>query len=374
MCRKTTAKGSCNILPAFSKNNIAVCFEVSNIFVPSLSVAVLSLINCATDEYNYDVIILSSEISVKDEALLQSMSCNYPNISIRVFNPDSLIETYIENACYRYLEINYYRMALPWILKHYDRVINLGADVLIKRNVADLFYEKMEDTAYLGGAVDLAYQGRLALDISQKELGLEDASAYVNADVLLMNLSGIRRNFSQQDVMLSWQRRFFRCSEQDAMNWLFQGHIHHIDLKWNVFPANMSSEFDILHAPASSVLRWKESLLEPYIIHYAALPKPWQLPCVGYGTAWWCVARKSPYYEELLKNMAQYIEQHRRSNMIDSDSKTLIRKLLPAGSIRRKALTTVVPKGSIQWCLLKKVQYRIQIRNHRIIKNKGQVK
>lgn len=365
MCTEKQSPVCLDILPAFPKENVAVVFETSHLFIPYLSVAILSLIDHTTTDHNYDIIILSSETTAHDEALLQSMCCGRSNIRIRAFNPRNMVQAYIENAQYQYLEINYYRMSLPWILKHYTRVINLGADVLLKRNIADLFYEKMEDTAYVGGAVDLGYQGRLALDISHRELGLKNPFAYINADVLVLELDKIRTHFLQDEVMLNWQKRFFRCAEQDAINCLFQEHIHHIDLRWNLFPSNMSSEFDVMHAPASSVLHWKECLSQPYIIHYAAVPKPWQLPTVGYGVEWWYTAKRSPYFEQIAREMSHYLETHGEFRIVDSDVHSLTQKLMPHGSIRRKILKVLIPKGSVQWCLLKKAYYSTHIEKHR---------
>ena len=292
-----------NICPAFKSNNIPVVFETSRLFLPYLGVAIQSIVDKSTAKYNYDIVIFSAELISEDYKKLELLSNEKENISIRVFDPTNLVSRYIETATYQYLTLNYYRMSLPWILKCYKRVINLGADVLIKRDIGDLFYTETDPDAYIGGVMDIGYQGRLALDISAKELGLKKPNGYINADVLLLNLENIRKSFEQEAVMQSWQARFFRCAEQDAMNYLFQDHIYHFDPRWNVFPERMSSEFDILHAPTSSIEIWKQSLHNPYIIHYAALPKPWQLPSVGFGSDWWCTAKRTPYFEEILQNM-----------------------------------------------------------------------
>ena len=49
---------------------------------------------------------------------------------------------------------------------------------------------------------------------------------------------------------------------------------------------------------------WKKSLHDPWIIHFAAYPKPWDYPLVGFGDKWWYYARKSVYYEEILRRMS----------------------------------------------------------------------
>lgn len=70
----------------------------------------------------------------------------------------------------------------------------------------------------MAGAPDLGYHGRLAIDISPKELGKKDPFTYVNADVILLNLRAIRQSFTQDQIMRIWQKKQLRCAEQDAMN------------------------------------------------------------------------------------------------------------------------------------------------------------
>lgn len=347
-----------DIFPAFDTNNVPIIFESSDLFAPYLSVAILSLINTASDKANYDIIILSNEISKEDQRCLCKLAEGKSNFSIRFFDPTDFVQSYIDNARYSYLYLNYYRMSLPWILKHYTKVINLGVDVLVKRDIADLFNEDIGEN-YLGGVIDLAYQGRLHLDISPKELGLDTPYAYVNADVLVFNLKKIRDNYTQKQLMQIWQDRHFRYAEQDAFNLFFQNHIHRFDLRWNLFPQKMSTEFDIRHAAPEIITRWQQCLKKPYIIHYAAVPKPWQLPTVEFGVDWWETAQDSPYYRLMVSNMCEYIEQHGSFEIIDSKARNLFRKYAPRGSVQYFILTKIFPRGSKQWCILKKVHYVI---------------
>ncbi len=291
------------VFPAYQSKNIAVVFESSELFVPYLSVALDSLVDHISKGYNYDVLILSNEIKDYDEFELKRIVQKAPNVTLRIINPHHLIEEYMRTAQYSYLEVNYYRMLLPWILKRYDKVINLGADVIINHDIADLFNTKLNKGCYMAGAPDLGYLGRLRIDISPDYLGMTDPYTYVNADVLLLNLREIRRNFSQLYFMNLWQERQLMCAEQDALNLAFDGHVQHLDLRWNVFPERMTSEEHIMHAPEESIAEWTTSLSDPFIIHYAAVPKPWDFPMVGYGYSWWNYARRSVYYEEIIRRM-----------------------------------------------------------------------
>lgn len=195
------------IQPAYAEKNVAIVFEISELFVPYLNVALLSLLDNIDSSNNYDILILSCELKQYVEDKLKTLVANKSNVTLRVINPHLMIERYIEKAHYHYLEINYYRLMLPWILKNYDKAINLGADIIIRHDVATLAGTEMGNDCYLAGAPDLGYHGRLSIDISPDELGMKNPYMYVNADVLLFNLKAIRENINKDTLMNLWQRK-----------------------------------------------------------------------------------------------------------------------------------------------------------------------
>lgn len=46
-----------NLAPTYKTENIAIVFETSQLFVPYLSVALLSLLQYTSPQYNYDILI-----------------------------------------------------------------------------------------------------------------------------------------------------------------------------------------------------------------------------------------------------------------------------------------------------------------------------
>lgn len=295
---------STNLHPVFPGCKKAIVFESSAFFVPYQSVVLKSLLEHIKNNKYYDIVILTSEIDAYDCKLLQSTIGDKRNVSLRFFDPTSYVKKYIKKSRHKYLALNYYRLALPWIFKEYDRVLNLGADIVIQKDVLDLLECPMEMDEYIAGVIDLGYLGRLKMDIPPAELDLKTVDGYVNADVLVFNNQNIRRDFSMKQVMMLWQTYWFRCAEQDAFNMLFDGHIHYLDLRWNLFPPKMASVEHIAHNTLDKIELWQKSLKDPWIIHFAAYPKPWDYPLVGFGDCWWQYARTSPYYEEILRRLA----------------------------------------------------------------------
>ena len=106
----------------------------------------------------------------------------------------------------------------------------------------------------------------------------------------------------------------------------------------------MSSEYDIMHASSETIADWQQCLKNPYIIHFAAVPKPWQLPTVEFGVDWWIVARHSPYYSIMLQYMCDYIEQHGEFEVVDSRARNYFASMRRRDLFAHCSLPNSVPK------------------------------
>lgn len=74
-----------------------------------------------------------------------------------------------------------------------------------------------------------------------------------------------------------------------ALNYIFQDDIYQLDSQWNVETfSNMKNIYD------------KD---KTKIIHYPGLEKPWFYPEMELANIWWSYARKTPFYEEIMKRM-----------------------------------------------------------------------
>lgn len=342
---------------AFRENSVAIVAESSQYFIPYLDVMFHSMFSCINPKYNYDLIVLGNEIDPYDEQIIKKTYSAYPNVSIRFFNPQQIVKKYVDAAKNKYLNINYYRLALPWILSKYDKAVQLGADIVIKRDIAEIYNTVLQDDEYLAGCRDLGYLGRLNMDIPKEELGLRNPLNYVNADVLVYNLKGIRQAYYIDDVMQLWQTYRFRCSEQDALNLLFDGNIKILDGRWNVFPTKMVSEMHIACSPEDLQAQRQQDLQDPYIVHYAAIPKPWEYPMIGEGLTWWTFAKQSIYYEEIIRRLMIYTIKCETASAHVSVQKRTELLLFPLGSNRRSIAKKIMPRDSALWNFAKAVKH-----------------
>lgn len=341
-----------DITPAFQAEDSAVCvFEISERYAPIFDVFMKSFLKHCSSTHNYDIIIFSSDIQSESEAIILGEVSGLPNISLRFFNPHAIVQQYISENPHRYLDLNYYRLALPWILENYDRALNFGVDMIILRDVFDLFTTPMESDMFIAGARDLDYVGRLNTDIPASELALSIPQNYINADVLLYHLKRIRENTQMDSLMDVWKQYRFRLAEQDVLNLYFEDHILFLDGRWNVFPKGMISDERIQMADAFYQQEWEECLADPYIVHFAGTPKPWYDPNVGYSTTWWQYATESCYYPVLINQMIEHRVAKKKKPLLNR----VIDCVLP-----KNTTTEMSVKNTAVWKKLRKVYHIIK--------------
>ncbi len=74
---------SIDLTPAFSKNNVPVVFASDDKYIPYLSVVLASLKGHADIKSNYDIVVLSFNISEGNKNILHFMLASSPNFSLR---------------------------------------------------------------------------------------------------------------------------------------------------------------------------------------------------------------------------------------------------------------------------------------------------
>lgn len=143
------------LLPAFDNNNIPICLQSSEKFAPYASVVVLSILNHISEKYNYDIIVTTWDMSSNTRNCLVAMASR-DNVRIRVVNIRSLVKKY-ENIAKKSSGYNRFsytgvaRLILPEYLQSYKKIINLDCDLLVKRDIADLFNHDVSNVCAGGG-------------------------------------------------------------------------------------------------------------------------------------------------------------------------------------------------------------------------------
>ena len=158
-----------------------------------------------------------------------------------------------------------------------------------------------------------------------------------------------------------------RTADQDVLNVAYQGKIYFLDIRWNLFAkTNWWVSAGIEHASRNDVDAYERAEENPYIIHFANRPKPWQDFEMPFSEDWWEAARKSPFYEIIFKT---YIKQS--LNLLTasplppsllpyySKARKWADRIMPKGTRRREFAKILLPKDSRRWNFCKKIYYFI---------------
>ncbi|GHU86884.1 hypothetical protein FACS189476_01150 [Spirochaetia bacterium] len=297
------------LIPAYSDNNVPICLVSSNEYAPYVGVFITSILDNAGENDNYDFIILHKEIDEKNQNRLKRICQKYSvNASIRFYNMHkkvAWINFYISNPAYS--KEAYYRLLLPWILKNYKKVLVFDSDIIAKGDVAELFKEDISHFL-IAGVIDIVYLGIMNTsqyykDIAEKEMKLHNPYNYINTGVLVLNLEGIRQEFTDSDVINFATTHKFSTQEQDVINVLFEGKIKFINLRWNYYVTTYDWIDDLIkNAPKKMRLSY-ETCKSPILVHWANIFKPWKYPDVELGYEFWETARRTEFYETIISRM-----------------------------------------------------------------------
>lgn len=358
-----------SLKPFWGRDQVTIASNFNNNYVHTFSVSLISFLKSINSESKYEFIILSEDISEVNKKILNAIVDAYSNVHLSFYNPFFLlsgVKLFVNNSVYS--KDLYVRVIIPYILSNYDKVLMIDADTIIKKDLAVLYNTNVDN--YMMAAVrDVVYGGYIngvvpgTLEYTKSVLRLDNPYDYCNTGVILLNLVRIRNNYSCEDVLHEIDVQRYRVYEQDMLNSLFHNQVLFLDPRWNLFTYTS----DIIKkcvemAPLNDYLAYQEARGNPFIIHYAAHPKPWWTNNADFGVVFWKFARLSPFYEELVAQLSWNVanglyEFKRHGGFRESLPRRIADVFLPKGTARREFVKKIIPKGSLPWRISKKIYY-----------------
>lgn len=295
--------------PAFKQNNVPIVLAANNSFVPVFATCLQSILDTSSQQHNYDIVLIQSDLTPENQTTLLGMTAAYPNVSLRFFDASALLADYKLEAKEHISVETYYRFLIQDAMPSYDKVLYIDCDTIVLRDLADLYATDLGNHVF-AAAKDPDFIGQVngankaTKPYAQNQLNLEDPYSYFQAGVILFSEKAMRKLHSV-DEWLEIATYPYRYSDQDVLNVVCQGKIKPIDMKWNMITDCNHERINnvIKYAPVEIYQEYLSAHAAPYIIHYAGFMKPWYNPTEDYAREFWQVARKTPYYEELLFNM-----------------------------------------------------------------------
>jgi len=300
------------ISPVFDEGCIPIVLSSSDFYTPYLAVCIKSIIETSSNINNYDILVMESSISESNKDRILMMAGNHPNVSVRfieVYQKTKNINFYVNGK--RISQETYYGLILPWFLTGYEKAIIMDCDMIVKKDIAELYYEDISN--YLGAGVkDVVLQGFLNdkkadyYKYYTKKLGVKNPYNCFNGGLILLNIEKFKDAYTIEHIYDLLQNHKFRVVDQDIFNILLQNKTKILDARWNhmIFIKGYV-EKSISIAPVEAKKIFFEAQKNPYIIHYVGDIKPWDDPSIEFADDFWTVARKTPFYEEIIGRMTR---------------------------------------------------------------------
>ncbi len=284
-----------------TKKEIPIFFTIDNGYAPYISVAIKSIIENASKEYNYKFIVLHQGLN--EENIEKISSLEKENFEIKyIYMKDGMesitdrVETRLRGD-YFTLTI-YFRLFIPDMFPEYDKGIYIDSDVVVPGDISKLYNIELGDNL-IGACNDVS-----VIDVPELARYIEEAVGvskykYVNSGVLLMNLKEMReKRFTEHFLNLLNTYHFYTVApDQDYLNAMCNGKILYLDESWDAMPTE-----------------GKEELKNPNLIHYNLFQKPWCYNNIQYEEYFWNYAKKTKFYEQILEFKKNYSEEQKQSD------------------------------------------------------------
>ncbi len=342
-----------------TKPIIPVVFAADNNYAPMLTTTILSMLENASDNYYYDIVVIEDGISGSNKQLMQQSFAGFKNAALRFFGAGALVGSYELTTSNEHIsKETYYRFLIQDILPYYDKVLYLDSDLIIEGDVAELFATGLGSNL-VAAAHDVDYMGNLNMpdgkraEYTKEILKMSDPYSYFQAGVLVLNTSEMRALHSVAEWLDIASNPDYIYNDQDILNANCEGRVVYLGYEWNVMHdcgGRVNNVFSF--APAKAFDAYNASRANPKVIHYAGFEKPWIVPECDFAERYWKYARKTPFYEKLIALVSQHRvdllarrleEESRPAKAIGEDNpiRKVVDPLMPLGSRRREIAKTV---------------------------------
>lgn len=336
---------------------VPVVFSADNNYVPMVTTTVCSMLENASKDCFYDVIILEKDFTERNKTIMSDFFSRYENSCVRFVNVAGIMKAYDLQTSNEHISVEtYYRFLIQKVLPGYKKVLYLDSDLVVEGDISDLFATELGDNL-IGAARDIDYLGNLNMNdserikYSEKVLGLKNPYDYFQAGVLVLNTAEMRKLHPFQKWLEIAAEPKYIYDDQDILNAHCQGRVTYLDNEWNVMNdcgGRIKKVFSF--APADVFDSYMAAYSAPKILHYAGFEKPWKPGPCDMSEAYWRYARLTPFYEMILG--MKFADKMQVNNEIKFAIDTLEHRLVtPARAISetsplRKLFDGVLPYGS----------------------------
>ncbi len=252
------------------------------------------MIENASKEYKYRIIVLNTGLDPDNVAKIKQREREGFVIDFVDISDDlGSIKARFKNV-YHFSIVTYYRLFIASLFPNCDKIIYLDCDIVVLGDISELYNTDLGDAIFAAAPEQFVQNTHEFRVYAEKALGV-DPDGYVNAGVLVLSLDQFRKNeIERKFVDLLTEYDFDLLDPDQAyLNYLCENKIRVLPNGWNKEPMTLSCEG------------------KKNIVHYALYKKPWQYDDVIDGEYFWHYAKRSQFYDEILRRRAAFGENER---------------------------------------------------------------
>lgn len=293
-------------------STIPVVFATNNGYAPYLYVALSSMMRYVNKEKQYEVFILYTGLENRHIARLEGLERE--NVKIKCLNvKNQMAGIAIRGSVHLTVE-TCYRLFIADLFPQYSRVLYIDSDTLIQSDVADLYSCDLNGKTV--GAVHDVVCSYLK-NYYEEHINIKVEEGF-NAGVIVIDTIRFREQKIKEQC-IRWleedsqkEERRYVYMDQDVLNRALKDDVCFLDSAWN-FQYMYLWRLDEVYPEYQA--SYMEDSRRAKIIHYSGEKKPWQHPDLEMADAFWEMARKTVYYEEILFHN---IAPHKQSNLFQN--------------------------------------------------------
>lgn len=206
-------------------------------------------------KYNIYINIIYSSLSEENIRKIRMMENFFSNVKFHFHKIEEGRFLGLKLPVKRITVETYFRYILPEILPSLNSVLYLDGDTIINGDISKLFFEDISGYC-CAGVPDFLNMGVEY----KRSLGIK--GFYINAGVILFNLSEIRKSNIVDYLFAISNERDLKFSDQDAINIAFDGKIKELDIIYNFKHSHQKN--------------FPKKFKNAKIVHYIGSNKPWK--------------------------------------------------------------------------------------------------
>lgn len=301
--------------------HIPVFFTFNKHFVLPAAVAFYSLLEYANKNYYYELYVLHSDLSIKDQNKLIRAIFSFRNfaslhfINVDAFHKNSNWENLKSKQHYSKEIFN--KLLAEIVFPQYDRIICSDVDVVFRGDISQSYFipSKASYIAGVNGMVKSPIADWYLNNFVYDEIFI--ITHGIGAGYFVMNLDKIREDGVGKKMRAYYNANLGRLilPEQDVLNLCCYPKIDFLPLSYMVCTSLYSLNkqkiaYIVDDNNNESIL--EEALRNPIQIHYAGYNKPWNSFFIAKWSEWMKSLVTAGFITEYLKYLPYYLFQRRK--------------------------------------------------------------